>query len=270
MFVEPLLRKTTESVIEAFKKIFDRTTLRPERIQSDQGKEFNSKKFQNFMKSNDIVYNTTNNPDTKASICERSIRTLKGRIFKYLTYNNTYTFINRLQDFVKAYNDSTHRTIKIAPSAVNDRNVLQVYENIRKSQHTPMRSNANRNINKKKKQKKRVSKVKVGDYVRISKSKNVFSKGYLKNYTVEVFKVKAVVPRDPVVYRIMDLKGEEIKGTFYEPEIQKIYFDETAARAIESIIKQKGKGKNLQYLVRWVGYNKSFDSWIYANTVTSI
>lgn len=239
MFVEPLKRKTTESVIEAFKKILERSKIRPVRTQSDQGKEFTSGKFRKFMKDNGIIYNTTNNPDTKAAICERSIRSLKSRIFKYLTHTNSLTFIDKLDDFVKAYNSSYHSTIKMAPIDVNDRNILQVYENITDSQRLP------------KKNKKKRSKVKVGDYVRISKFKNVFAKGYLKNYTEEVFKVKVVVRRNPIVYRLVDLNNEEIKGIFYEPEVQKLIFDETAARAIEKIIKQKGKGKNLQYLVRW-------------------
>lgn len=85
-----------------------------------------------------------------------------------------------------------------------------------------------------------------------------------------MFKVKTIVKRNPIVYRIVDLQDEEIKGTFYEAEVQKVIFDESAARAIEKIIKQRGRGKTLQYLVKWSGYDKSFNSWVYANTVTSI
>lgn len=167
MFVEPLKNKTTDVVIEAFKKIFERTSLRPERIQSDSGGEFASAKFKKFMKGHGIIYNTTRNPDTKASICERSIRTLKGRIFKYLNHINSFRYIDKLDDFVKAYNNTYHRTIKMAPSAVNDCNILQVYKNTRLAQRIP--------------QKKQRSKVKVGDYVRITKDKNVFAKGYEPN-----------------------------------------------------------------------------------------
>lgn len=246
MFVEPLLNKATESVIAAFKKIFERTVVRPDRVQSDQGKEFNSAKFKKFLKENGIIYNTTSNPDTKAAVCERSIRSLKQKIFKYLTHANSFTFIDKLDDFVKAYNNGYHRTIKMAPSAVNDRNILQVYRNTRESQRIPAKNSR--------------AKVKVGDYVRITKYKNVFAKGYDKNWTQECFRVKTIVKRDPIVYRIVDLEGEEIKGTFYEAEVQKVIFDENAARAIEKIIKQKGRGKNLQYLVRWSGYGNKFNS----------
>lgn len=210
------------------------------------------------MKENGIIYNTTNNPDTKASICERSIRTLKGRIFKYLTHNNTFTFIDKLKEFVNAYNNSYHRTIKMPPTSVNERNVLQVYRNIKDSQANTKRSGS----------KRKKIRIKAGDYVRITKSKNVFAKGYTKNFTSEVFRIKSVIHRDPVVFRIVDLDGEEIKGVFYEPEVQKIIFDEAADKLMEKIIKQRGKGKNLQYLIRWRNYGYKFDSWVNANSIS--
>lgn len=258
MYVEPLKDKKTDSVIAAFKKIFARTEHRPQRMQSDNGGEFGGAKFKKYLNDIGIDFNTTNNPDTKASICERSIRTLKGRIFKYLTYNDTLTFIDRLPDFVKAYNNSYHSTIKMSPSAVNERNILQVYHNIKESQRLPAR---------KQKRKIRV-KVNVGDYVRISKDKNVFSKGYTKNFTSEIFKVKAVIQRKPVVYRLVDLTDEEIKGVFYGPEVQKVIFDESAKKNIEKIIKQKGTGKNLQYLVRFRNFGYKFDTWVKASDIT--
>lgn len=263
MFVEPLKRKTPESVIAAFKKIFARTTLRPQRCQSDSGSEFIAGKFKKFLKDNDIIFNTTLNPDTKAGCVERSIRTLKNKIYKYLTHVNSFTFIDKLDDIVKSYNHGYHSTIKMAPNDVTDRNILQVYKNIQSSQVKARRRS--------KKKQKKLSKIKVGDYVRITKGKKAFTKGYLPCFSEEVFVVKTVIYRDPVVYRIEDLEGEEIKGTFYEPEIQKVIFDPTAARAIDSIIKQKGKGKNLQYLVKWRGYNHpKFNSWIAASAITSI
>lgn len=260
MFVEPLTQKNAEAVITAFKKIFKKTTLRPVRVQSDCGGEFTAFKFKKFLKENGIIYNSTRNPDIKASICERSIRTLKGKIFKYFTHTGSLTFIDKLDDFVNAYNNSYHRTIKMAPIDVNDNNILQVYENTKKAQLTCKA--------KKRKNKRIKAKLKVGDYVRISKSKNVFAKGYESNWTDEIFRVQKIVKRVPVVYRIVDLDSEEITGTFYEPELQKVIFDETAAKAIKTIIKQRNRGKTLQYLVQWRGYSSKHNSWINASTIS--
>ena len=59
-------------------------------------------------------------------------------------------------------------------------------------------------------------KFKVGNHVRISKYKNIFPKGYTKNWYKEVFVIKKVKNTVPWTYIIKDLNGEEIIGTFYE------------------------------------------------------
>ena len=56
----------------------------------------------------------------------------------------------------------------------------------------------------------------IGDQVRISKIKRTFEKGYLPNFSKEIFTVNKQVPRDPPVYKLKDYDGEELKGTFYE------------------------------------------------------
>ena len=65
-------------------------------------------------------------------------------------------------------------------------------------------------------------KFKVGDHVRISKYKNIFSKGYTPNWSEEVFVIKKIKNTVSWTYVIDDLNGEEITGTFYEKELQKI------------------------------------------------
>ena len=65
-------------------------------------------------------------------------------------------------------------------------------------------------------------KFKVGDHVRISKYKNIFAKGYTPNWSKEVFVVSKIKNTVPWAYIINDLNGEEITGTFYEKEMQKI------------------------------------------------
>ena len=65
-------------------------------------------------------------------------------------------------------------------------------------------------------------KFKVRDHVRISKYKNIFSKGYTPNWSEEVFVIKKIKNTVSWTYVIDDLNGEEITGTFYEKELQKI------------------------------------------------
>ena len=62
----------------------------------------------------------------------------------------------------------------------------------------------------------------IGDRVRISKYKRaVFNKGYTPNWTEEIFVVNKVLNTKPITYKIVDLMGEEVKGSFYEKELQK-------------------------------------------------
>ena len=94
---------------------------------------------------------------------------------------------------------------------------------------------------------KKVPKFKIDDHVRISKCKNFFVKGYTPNWSEEVFVVNKVQNTFPWTYLINDLNGEEIKGSFYEKELQKA--DQKEFR-IEKVIK------------KWKGYDNSINSWI--------
>ena len=91
--------------------------------------------------------------------------------------------------------------------------------------------------------------------MRISKKKALFEKGYTTRWTEEVFTITKIKCTSPITYKIADLNGEEIDGTFYEPELQKTsqqFF------RIEKVI-EKGKNKSL---VKWKGYSNDFNSWV--------
>ena len=141
--------------------------------------------------------------------------------------------IDKLDDIVDEYNNTYHTTIKMKPADVKDNTYI----------------NADKEINNKD------PKFKVGDHVRISKYKNIFAKGYMPNWSEEVFVIKKVKNTVPWTYVINDLNGEEITGTFYEKELQKSNQEEFR---IEKVIRQKGDKLH----VKWKGYNNSFNSWI--------
>ena len=65
-------------------------------------------------------------------------------------------------------------------------------------------------------------KFKIGDQVRISKIKRTFEKRYLPNFSKKIFMISKQVPRDPPMYKLKDYDREELKGTFYEKELQKV------------------------------------------------
>ena len=103
----------------------------------------------------------------------------------------------------------------------------------------------------------------VGDKVRISKKKKTFVKGYTTRWTKEIFTVVEVKRTSPVTYRIADLNGGEITGTFYEPELQKTSQE---LFRIEKVIK-RGKRKSL---FKWKGYTDDFNSWVDNKDIVNI
>ncbi|CAB4036117.1 Hypothetical predicted protein, partial [Paramuricea clavata] len=119
--------------------------------------------------------------------------------------NNTLKHVDILQKLVKSYNHSRHRSISMRPVDVNKNN-----ENIVWQTHYGKESKKSVQL-----------KFNIGDQVRISKAKRTFKKGYLPNWTEEVFTVTKHIPRRPLVYKIADYDGEELEGTFYEQELQK-------------------------------------------------
>ena len=83
------------------------------------------------------------------------------------------------------------------------------------------------------------SKFKIGDKVRISKYKRkLFDKGYTSNWSEEVFIISKINPTNPVTYQLKDVNNKEIKGSFYELELQKA---KQEVFRIEKVIKRDYK-----------------------------
>lgn len=251
-WVIPLKNKTGLSLVEAFKVILS-SGRKPEKIMTDQGTEFFNRHFQALMKEQDIeLYNTYN--ETKASIVERLIRTLKTKMWRYFTAKKTMRYIDMLPDLIYSYNHSVHSSIKTKPTDVTVENEKKVWHTLY-DEHNDVK-----NV---------TYKFKIGDQVRISKIKRKFEKGYLPNFSKEIFTVSKQVPRDPPVYKLKDYDDEELKGTFYDKELQKVIKQDDVYE-VEKILKKRGRGDNVQYLVKWLGYPTKFNSWVPASEINKI
>ena len=151
----------------------------------------------------------------KSDVAERFVRTLKTKIYKYMTSLTKIVFIDKLDDILVEYNNIYHITIKMKPVDVKD----------------------NAYIDFKKEVNHRDPKFKAVDRVRISKYKTIFAKGYTPSWPEEFFVIKRVKNTVPWTYATNDLNGEEIIGKFYEKELQKTNQQEFR---IEKVIKRKG------------------------------
>ena len=117
-YVVPLQNKNGNTLLDAFKNLFA-SGFKTLSLQTDRGKEFINKKLQSFLKGKQVHFFVTQNDEIKASIVERFNRTLKDRMFRYLTHNETRRYIDVLPDFVETYNNTYHRSIKMSPINVD-------------------------------------------------------------------------------------------------------------------------------------------------------
>ena len=240
-WVLPLKSKTGSALTEAFSKLLD--DRHPAHLQTDKGTEFLNKSFQSLLLKNAILFYTTENTDTKASVVERFNRTLKTKMWKYFTYKNTHRYIDVLQDLVHSYNNTYHRSIDMTPSQVSIENEDIIRKRLYGEKKRPAKW-----------------KYKVGDNVRISKARMAFKKGYLPSWTDEIFTIAARIPSDPITYELTDLNDEKLKGKFYEEELQHILKEDDVYK-IEKVLKTRKRGRKPEYFVKWKGYDDSFNSW---------
>ena len=174
---------------------------------TDQGTEFFNKHFKDLMKAEEIqLYNTYN--ETKASVVERVIRTLKTRMWRYFTAKKTMRYIDVLQDLVDFYNKSKHRSIQKKPINVTQKNEREVWHTLygEREKKGPVKY-----------------KFEIGDQVRISKMKRTFEKGYLPNFSKEIFTVSQQIPRDPPCIQIERLRSGRIEWNVLQRGITKGY-----------------------------------------------
>jgi len=113
----PVRTKSARDVVEAFEKILadQKCTV----VQSDKCTEFLNTSFQSMLRRHGIHFYTIDNKDLKAAIVERFNRTLKDKMFRYFTHQNTRRHVDALDDLLDPYNNTHHRSIGMAPSEVN-------------------------------------------------------------------------------------------------------------------------------------------------------
>jgi hypothetical protein len=214
-------------------------------LQTDKGTEFLNAIVQSMLRRRNIHHYTSENEDLKASVVERFNRTLKTKMYRYFTHANTRRYLDVLPDLLHSYNNSHHRSIGMAPMDVGKQN-----ENDVRARLYPVKSNTYK------------WKYSVGDKVRIAMQRRPFHKGYLGEWSEEIFVITSRISTTPVTYKLNDLAGDQIKGRFYEPEIQKVRKSEAERFDVDRILKTRKRGGKIEYFVNWKGYPTKFNSWV--------
>lgn len=246
LMVKPTKTKKGGDITDSFEDILKSEKRAPDQLNFDRGTEFLNSSFKAMLKRRNINHYTTENQEIKASIVERVQRTIKAKIFRYFTNRNTYRYIDVLSDLVRSYNNTMHSTIQMKPVDVNPDNQETVWR------RTHDNDSERNDI---------VFRFQTGDRVRISKYSTVFAKGYLPSWSEELFTIASRHTTKPPTYALTDDDGKLLKGSWYEPELQKIKVKNNVYK-IESIQGQRKVNGKVQYLVRWKGYTPSSDSYV--------
>jgi hypothetical protein len=243
----PLKSKNAKDVWDAFSSLL--AHAKPEKIWVDQGGEFYNTVWTRELKKQGIARYSTYGTH-KASIVERFIRTLKHAIWFQFLRKQTRDWRSTLRDIVQKYNNTKHTGINMTPTEARTkagRNALTLELGQSVGMHD-------------------MPKFAIGDWVRISRWKGIFEKGFHPNWSYEIYKVHDVKQGHPVRYYLQDYDGENIDGAFYGSELQTVkdpgYFP------VEKVIKTRTVKGQKQQLVKFMGYKDP--RWISADQTEEI
>ena len=228
------------------------------KITSDEGSEFTSDCIKLLYKKFNILQYHVSSREIKSSIAERVIRTIKSKIYKYLTESNQSRYIDKLQDIVDTYNITEHKGLCFSPpynihllDDVTD--ILSFSKKMYKYDNSHLKQVS--------------SQLSLDQHVRLKRldtTQSIFRKGYKIRNTDEVFKIYKVNKQHvPVTYNIQTLDNDEIiDGIFYKQEL--ILVNKPEVFKI-NILKSRKKNGIQQYFVNYTNYPGSKPRWIPAS-----
>ena len=191
--------KDSKETVRAFLTMITKRN-RPKKIWVHKGTEF-AGEFKNICKAEGIqIYSTMS--ETKTAFAERTIRSLKNILYRYMEDNGD-KYIHKFTQFVTTVNSRRNCSIELIPKNLKNSDFLSILYS------KPLREF-------------RKPKFKVGDRVRISKYDIPFRKGYKPQFTKEVFEIVAISSKKPPIYTIKDEQDETIRGKFYQKELIKV------------------------------------------------
>ena len=259
IWVYPVKNKTKFDILkslEHFLNLKNNNTYK--RIYSDLEGGLYSNLVLDFLKRKNIIVYSNSTKEVKNSISESNLKYLKIKIYKYLTHNETNTYLNVLQEIVTGINNTNKRIFKNKFLTPNILHLIRNPNFLKKQFHIMYSDSINTLANKKK-----VHSLKKYTYVRISllNRSNIFFKSFEKANTDEVFQIYEIDKSQyPFIYKLRDLAGEKILGSFYLDELTPVILkNEYKIKILDTKIDKNGKKL---YYVNYINYPEKFNEWI--------
>ena len=225
-----------------------------EKLFTDGGSEYNNRLVKSFLKREGVYHYTSTN-EKKVAHAERLIKQLKKKLIMYMDENETFKWIDVLDDFVNSYNNTYHRSIKMTPSQARQAEQYEVWRNQYVIESKPKKIGKPKN--------KIAHRFNQGDKVKLLAEKKPFDREYDQLYTTEYFTITDRYVKDGVpMYKIKDELNDPIIGSFYEKELTKVIVPDDKAYKIEKVLRRRKRNGKQEYFVKFVGWPKKFNSWV--------
>jgi transposase InsO family protein len=267
-----LKSKTGEETARAMKDIFDGGRQPKHIARTDKGREFRNRTFGKLLSDRGIHQLLTYN-EVQSGHCERLIKTLKTKMFRYMMNKQTHRWINVLDDITAAYNAAKHRSLGMAPIEVTPENESETrYRQylIKSKIKNPVKKEKKVSVKPKRKARKKKPKFKVGALVRVSELRSAFKREYDSKWTGELFRITKAYMRDENtdIYQIEDYAGEAITGTFYRQELVPAREPVDDEYKVEKVLKKRKGGREVY--VKFLHWPNKYNLWISAKNVRDL
>lgn len=198
IYLEPIKDKSNSSVLVGFKKIFARApTCRI--LQTDSGQEFKGTSVQKYFKSLNIHHFSTSS-FIKSAHCERSNKTARSMLARFMHKRRNSRWTDFIQQVEYTINNSKSASHGLKPISVSKKNEGEVWQRLY-AKHLYQIPES--------------QKLRIGQTVRISQNRILFTKESYGLWSKEIFKISKIHPTDPITYSLVDLNNEDLQGTYY-------------------------------------------------------
>ena len=205
-YAYPLKTKSATEMVDAFETFIFDIDDKISVLETDAGNEFTNAKVEQLLKDHDITHHVAEAKDkTSQGKIERFNRTIREKIERYFTAYDTYNWVKPLPEILYNYNHTVHRIIGKAPADVDEKDADEIRE-----KEMIRSGDVFHNF---------ISKIQVGDSVRVLKQLNIFDKRTEAQYSPEVYIVHS---QNGPSFKVMSPAGNVLKNSYRVWQIQKV------------------------------------------------